>query len=85
MPGGATCGQRLRARNRAFAVVSALALAVLLLVTRWPLAAGWFGFEPPPLAPWLLAVCLPLAVAALLKAGRREPAAPDAGVPATAG
>ena len=82
---GDSLWQTLRARNRAFAVVSALALAVLLLVTRWPLAAGWFGFEPPPLAPWLLAVCLPLAVAALLKAGRREPAAPDAGVPATAG
>jgi len=54
---GDSLWQTLRARNRAFAVVSALALAV----------------------------CLPLAVAALLKAGRREPAAPDAGVPATAG
>ena len=46
--------------------------AMLLVVTRLPGPARLFGFEPPPMAPWLLAILLPLAVAALLKAGRRE-------------
>ncbi|HWS76758.1 MAG TPA: HAD-IC family P-type ATPase [Thermomonas sp.] len=69
---GASLWQTLRARNRAFGVVAAAAMGVLLLVTRLPRPADWFGFEPPPLAPWLVAMLLPLAVAALLKASRRE-------------
>jgi threonine dehydrogenase-like Zn-dependent dehydrogenase len=47
-------------------------MTMLAIVTRVPVPARWFGFEPPPTAPWLLALLLPLAVAALLKAGRRE-------------
>jgi Ca2+-transporting ATPase len=69
---GASLGETLRTPNRAFAVVSAAALSMLLLVTRMPLPARWFGFEPPPLGPWLIALLLPLAVAAVLKAGRRD-------------
>ncbi len=48
----------------------------MLVIVNWlPVPGRWFGFEPPPMAPWLLAMLLPLAVAALLKAGRRESAA----------
>ena len=62
----------LRMPNAAFAAVAAGALMVLAIVTRLPAPARWFGFEPPPTAPWLFALLLPLAVAALLKASRRE-------------
>ena len=69
---GTSLWRTLRAPNAAFAVVAAGAAAMLLVVTRLPGPARLFGFEPPPMAPWLLAILLPLAVAALLKAGRRE-------------
>ena len=69
---GTSLWQTLRTPNLAFAVVSAAAVCMLVLVTRLPLPAGWFGFEPPPLGPWLAAFLLPLAVAAVLKASRRE-------------
>jgi hypothetical protein len=62
----------LRSRNSAFAAVVAGAAAMLVVVTRLPLPAHLFGFEPPPLAPWLLAAVLPLVMAALLKAGRHR-------------
>jgi hypothetical protein len=61
--------------NVAFAVVAAGAMTMLAIVTRVPVPARWFGFEPPPTAPWLLALLLPLVVAALLKARRRETSA----------
>jgi P-type Ca2+ transporter type 2C len=69
---GASLWHTLRMPNAAFAVVAAGAMTMLTIVTRVPVPARWFGFEPPPTAPWLLALLLPLAVAALLKAGRRE-------------
>ena len=69
---GGSLWHTLRMPNVAFAVVAAGALMVLAIVTRLPVPARWFGFEPPPTAPWLFALLLPLAVAALLKASRRE-------------
>ncbi len=72
---GASLWQTLRTPNVAFAVVAAGAAAMLVVVTRLPVTAHLFGFEPPPLEPWLLAILLPLAVAALLKAGLRHRAA----------
>jgi Ca2+-transporting ATPase len=69
---GASLWRTLRTPNAAFAVVSTAAMSLLLVVTRLPLPASWFGFAPPPLAAWLVALLLPLAVAAGLKAGRRE-------------
>ena len=81
---GASLWHTLRMPNAAFAVVAAGAMTMLAIVTRVPVPARWFGFEPPPTAPWLLALLLPLAVAALLKAGRRETTAVviDSGPPA---
>jgi hypothetical protein len=73
---GSSLRHTLRMPNAAFAVVAAGALTVLAIVTRVPLPARWFGFEPPPMAPWLFALLLPLAVAAVLKASRREGTAP---------
>ena len=69
---GASLWHTLRTRNVAFGVVSVGALALLALVTRLPMPARWFGFDPPPAVPWLFALLLPLAIAALLKASRRE-------------
>jgi Ca2+-transporting ATPase len=69
---GGSLWNTLRMPNAAFAVVAAGALMVLAIVTRLPMPARGFGFEPPPTAPWLFALLLPLAVAALLKASRRE-------------
>ncbi|MES2859073.1 MAG: cation-translocating P-type ATPase [Pseudomonadota bacterium] len=69
---GASLWETLRMRNVAFAVVAAGATAMLVVVTLLPVPARLFGFEPPPMAPWLLALLLPLAVAALLKAGLRH-------------
>jgi Ca2+-transporting ATPase len=76
---GSSLRHTLRMPNAAFAVVAAGALTVLAIVTRVPLPARWFGFEPPPMAPWLFALLLPLAVAAVLKASRREGTAPATG------
>ena len=67
---GGSLWRTLRTPNLAFAVVTAAAMSMLVLVTRLPLPARWFGFEPPPLSAWLIALSLPLAIAALLKAGR---------------
>ena len=72
---GASLWETLRTRNVAFAVVAAGAAAMLVVVTRLPVPARLFRFEPPPLEPWLLAILLPLAVAAMLKAGLRHRAA----------
>jgi Ca2+-transporting ATPase len=69
---GGSLRSTLRMPNAAFGVVATGALAVLAIATRADGPASWFGFEPPPFAPWLLALLLPLIVAALLKAGRRD-------------
>jgi P-type Ca2+ transporter type 2C len=69
---GGSLRSTLRMPNAAFGVVAIGAFAMLTIVTRMDQPAGWFGFEPPPLAQWLFALGLPLAVAALLKAGRRD-------------
>ena len=76
---GGSLWQTLQMRNAAFAVVAAGAMTMLAIVTRMPVPARWFGFEPPPMASWLFALLLPLAVATLLKAARRERVAPAMG------
>jgi Ca2+-transporting ATPase len=58
--------------NAAFWIVACLALGFLALATRSPAAAGWFGFSPPPIGPWLLALLLPLVVASILTIAQRE-------------
>jgi Ca2+-transporting ATPase len=58
----------LRQRNSAFWIVSLSALSLLSLVTRFKLPAAWFGFAPPPLDAWLLALMLPPLVTLLLAA-----------------
>ncbi|WP_166206098.1 HAD-IC family P-type ATPase [Cognatiluteimonas telluris] len=75
---GGSLHAALRTPNAAFAVVAASALAMLVVVTQVAPAARWFGFTPPPRAPWLFAGTLPLLVAAMLKAGRREAPAAQA-------
>lgn len=50
---GGSLWQALRRPNPAFAIVSALTLALLAAITLLPAASAWFGFAPPPL-PWLL-------------------------------
>jgi Ca2+-transporting ATPase len=69
---GSSLRGTLRMPNAAFGVVAIGAVATLTIVTRLHLPASWFGFEPPPLAQWLFALGLPLAVAALLKASRHD-------------
>ncbi|HEY9400184.1 MAG TPA: cation-translocating P-type ATPase [Luteimonas sp.] len=69
---GGSLRSTLRMPNAAFGVVAMGAVTMLTIVTRLRLPASWFGFEPPPLAQWLFALGLPLAVAALLKASRRD-------------
>jgi Ca2+-transporting ATPase len=61
----------LRNRNLAFTVVVLAGLVLLVVVTRLPVPASWFGFSPAPLRWWLLAAALPLALAAVLKDLRR--------------
>ena len=68
---GASVLATLRNRNMAFTVVVLAGLVLLVVVTRVATPARWFGFEPAPLQWWLLAVALPLALAAVLKALRR--------------
>jgi Ca2+-transporting ATPase len=83
---GGSLSATLRQRNDAFWIVSVLAWLLLALVTRLPAAARWFGFAPAPLPWWLLAVVLPLLVAAGLKRLahlRRESAAPGSRAPAS--
>jgi len=58
----------LRQRNSAFWIVSLAALSVLALVTRFDLPAAWFGFAPPPIDAWLLALLLPPLITVLLAA-----------------
>lgn len=50
---GGSLWRALRRPNPAFAIVSALTLALLTTITLLPGASAWFGFAPPPL-PWLL-------------------------------
>ncbi|MBN8214518.1 MAG: cation-translocating P-type ATPase [Xanthomonadales bacterium] len=50
---GDSLWRALRRPNPAFAIVSALTLALLAAITLLPGASAWFGFAPPPL-PWLL-------------------------------
>jgi P-type Ca2+ transporter type 2C len=50
---GGSLWRALRRPNPAFAIVSALTLALLAAITLLPGASAWFGFAPPPL-PWLL-------------------------------
>jgi hypothetical protein len=54
--------------NLAFSMTALMAIVVVTIATRFELSAGWFGFAPPPAGPWFLALMLPLALAALLKA-----------------
>jgi Ca2+-transporting ATPase len=65
-PGASLFGV-MRHRNRAFAIVAMATLLLLLLITRVASAAHWFGFVPPPIGPWCLALVAPFVVAALLK------------------
>lgn len=69
-------GLSLRQPNIAFVAVTALALATLLLATRFAPSAEWFGFAPPPLPHWLFAATLPLLVTAVMRRWRRK-GAPD--------
>ena len=63
-------GRALREPNRAFWIVALGALLMLLIVTQSDVAAGWFGFAPPPLPLWLLALLAPLLPLTLLDAVR---------------
>jgi Ca2+-transporting ATPase len=56
----------LHRHNAAFWVVVTSAVALLVAVTRFELPAGWFGFAPPPVGLWALALLLPPSVAVLL-------------------
>ncbi len=64
---GATPWRVLRQRNVAFWWVVLGALGALALSTRWPVAAAWLGFSPPPLGRWLLALALPVSVTVVMK------------------
>lgn len=70
-PGGSLL-QTLQQPNTAFVVITGLALTALLLTTRLGPVASWFGFSPPPLADWLLAVLLPVLAVVLMKVVRRK-------------
>ena len=59
----------LRQRNPAFWIVVVFAMGVLTVVT-WLPPAEWFGFAAPSLAAWLLALALPLALVAMMKASK---------------
>ncbi|HUH89608.1 MAG TPA: cation transporting ATPase C-terminal domain-containing protein, partial [Lysobacter sp.] len=65
---GTSVWNALRQPNATFWVVVPVTLAVLAVVTRFELPAGWFGFTPPPAGPWLIALLLPLLVVVLLNA-----------------
>ena len=67
---GASVLATLRNRNVAFSVVAVAGLLLLVVVTRLPVPAAWFGFSPAPLRWWLLSVALPLAMAVMLKSLR---------------
>jgi Ca2+-transporting ATPase len=56
----------LHRRNAAFWVVVITAVALLVAVTRFESPAGLFGFAPPPVGLWVLALLLPPSVAILL-------------------
>ncbi len=73
---GASVWNTLRKPNLAFWIVALMALTVVSVVTRFELPARWFGFAPPPAGLWFLALLLPLALAALLKAVQRERSPP---------
>ncbi|MCF7220366.1 cation-translocating P-type ATPase [Marilutibacter chinensis] len=72
--------QSLRQPNIAFVAVVALALATLLLATRFAPSAGWFGFAPPPLSGWLFAAILPLLVTGIMRRWRPGRAADRHGI-----
>jgi len=57
----------LRNRNVAFSAVVLVGLMLLVVATRWPTPASWFGFSPAPLRWWLLAAGMPLALAVVMK------------------
>ncbi len=68
---GTSLWKTLRHPNRAFWVIALGALAVLTVVTRFEGPARWFGFSPPPMGSWWLALLLPMAVAGMLKIVQR--------------
>jgi hypothetical protein len=69
-------GHVLHARNAAFRIVAAAALAAIAAIALLPAPAHWFGFVPVT-ATWLAAAAaLPLAGLALLKVFSRK--SPDA-------
>jgi Ca2+-transporting ATPase len=68
---GRTFLDALRRPNPAFAWVSVLALATVLVATQWAPAAAWFAFAPPPPVGSLAALLLPFAAAALMWRWRR--------------
>lgn len=65
---GDSLQETLRLRNPAFLIVALAALCLLATVTWVEVPSRWFGFAAPPLAPWLLALVLPLSLAASMKA-----------------
>jgi Ca2+-transporting ATPase len=65
----------LRRPNPAFWWVVLAALGLLFAVTRFEAPGRWFGFASPPVELWLLALLLPLAIAAVLRSLRRAPGA----------
>lgn len=65
---GDTLLKTLRMRNTAFWIVVFAALGVLGMVTWMAGPARWFGFTPPPLGMWLLALAFPPLLAAAMKA-----------------
>ena len=68
-------GRMLHARNVAFRIVAAAALAAVAAATLLPAPAHWFGFLPVP-ATWLAAAAaLPLLALALLRLLSRPPQA----------
>jgi Ca2+-transporting ATPase len=59
---GSSLWQALRQPNPAFAIVSALTLALLAAITLLPGPGAWFAFSPAPLSWLLLATATPVAV-----------------------
>jgi Ca2+-transporting ATPase len=77
---GGTPLQSLRQPNPAFWWVTAGAILTLVMVTRAPMAAAWFGFAPAPFVAWLLALAVPVGASVTMKRLDRRQANSPSGV-----